>query len=58
MKVTIKLNNGHEIRIEKDYLTPNRLRELIRKEYSKHLDDFAKNAVPESRQQSFKRADS
>ena len=50
MKIKITLNDGHEIRIEKDYLTPNQLRDLIRKEYLKYLDGITKEFIQESKQ--------
>ena len=55
MKVKITLNNGHEIRIEKDYLTPNQLRDLISEAYSKYLDEYTKDIIRQSKQESFKR---
>ena len=58
MKVKITLKNGHEIRIEKDYVSPNQLSDLIRKEFSKYLDEYTKEIVQESKQESFKRGDS
>ena len=58
MKVKITLKNGHEVRIEKDYVSPNQLSDLIRKELDKYLDEFTKEIIQESRQESFKHGES
>ena len=58
MKVTIRLENGHEIRIEKDYVRPNQLSDLIRKELSKYLDEYTREIIQQSKQEFFKRRES